>query len=78
MIGCRWPSMRRPVFFPWFEMTDTRIPAIKTAGTVILLNTGVFMVAGRWNGDGNMWVSESGALIDEPWQWMPMPDPVNE
>lgn len=63
------------IFLPWFAMTDTRIETIKTDGTFILLAAGMIVMAGQWNGTN--WVTESGSVLDEPWKWMPMPEPVN-
>ena len=72
--GGRPTSTRIAVFLPWFAMTDTRIAAIKTTGTVILLATDVFVMPGLWN--GTQWVTESGMALDDPWKWMPMPESV--
>jgi hypothetical protein len=56
-------------------MTDSRIEDIKTAGTVILLASALLVISGRWNGAN--WVTESGIVLDEPWKWQPMPDPIS-
>lgn len=63
------------VFLPWFAMTDSRVVTMKTDGTLILLASGYIVMPGRWNGEN--WVTESGGVLDDPWKWMPMPDPVN-
>lgn len=73
--GDRRQLQRDAVFFPWFAMTDSRIADIKGTGTVILLAAGMVVMPGLW--DGTNWVTESGLVLDEPWKWMPMPDPVN-
>jgi len=66
---------REAVFLPWFAMTDSRIADIKTAGTLILLAAGMIVMPGRW--DGENWVTRSGVVLDEPWKWMPMPEPIS-
>lgn len=79
MTTCRSRDTSRfipdPLILPWFPMTDSRIETIKTAGTAILLGTGPFIMSGFWN--GTEWVTESGSVLDEPWKWMPMPEPVS-
>jgi len=55
-------------------MTDTRIEGIKTAGTRVLLAAGFMVMPGLWNGTN--WVTESGGVLDDPWKWMPMPEPI--
>jgi len=64
-----------PLILPWSPMTDSRIATLKTAGTVILLASGPFLMPGRWN--GTQWVTESGSALDDPWKWMPMPEPIS-
>ncbi len=74
MWPCRHGFFVEPVFLPWFAMTDSRIADIKTAGTQILIAGQLLVIPGSWNGEN--WVASDGLVIEDPWKWMPMPEPV--
>jgi hypothetical protein len=67
-----WPTR---VEAPWKAMTDTALATVKTNGTVVLLASGLLVIAGFWN--GTEWQTESGITLNEPWKWMPMPEPIS-